>query len=151
MYSCRVIPDAVVARVEDGHLVVHELEEIFVAGDHYYVETRGSCLDGDCSDHVVRFESLARHDGYPECLARFVDPGNLFHEVFWHRAAIGLVVVRQLVTESGASQVERRSDQFRLFHRNEFPQHRDKAIYGVRRTSVGSRQRTNSVVRAVHL
>ena len=121
LHSCRVIPDAVVARVKDGHSVVHELEEIFVACNQYYVKTCGGCLDGDCPDHVVCFESLARHYGHAEHLAGLVDPGNLFHEVFWHRAAVSFIVVGQFMAEGGASQVECGSDQLRLFHRNEFP------------------------------
>ena len=146
-----VEPGSVVARVEYPDPIVHELEEVLVAGDDGHVEVRRHRPRGQGPDHVVGLEALAGDDGDPQRRARVVHLGNLLDEVFGHRTPVGLVVGRELVPEGRPLEVERGRDELRGLLGDQLAQHRDEAVHRVRGASVRSRQPANRVIGAIHL
>ena len=106
-----VVPNTLVTRVEHLNLIVHQLEEVLVAGDQHHLQTVRSGPSGEGADDIVRLDSLVSHDRYAEGCARLVDPRHLFDEVVRHRLSVSLVVGREFVPERRTPQVERRRDQ----------------------------------------
>ena len=149
--AVRVVPRTRVARVEHGHAVADELEEVLVAGDDRYVEPGRARLRGQRADDVVGLERLVREDGHAQRLARLVHVRDLLAQIGRHRRTIGLVVGGQLVPESRSPDVEGGGDERRPLVGDELAQHVDEAEDGVRRPAVRRRQPPDRVESAIHL
>ncbi len=151
LHTFRVVPSALVFRVVDANAVLHELEEILVAGHDRGLKPVGTGLHRQRADHVVSFHAFERQDGHAHGLARFVDPRHLFGEVAGHGSPIGLVVGGDVRAEGLPAQVERREDVLRLMVREQLAEHRDEAVGGVGGLAVRPGQAADRVIRAIHL
>ena len=153
----RVVPDAFVARIEDTHPFMHELQHVLVARHDHHIVAGSGCAFGDRADHVVRLEALAVDDRHAHRLAGGVHPRDLSRQIVGHRRAVRLVVAGELLAERGRGEIERRGDELRMLLVEELPQHRDEDVDGVGRAPLRIVQRRalrgtdGRVKRAMHL
>ena len=153
----RVVPGALIARVEDTDAVADELKEVLVSGDDRDTVSFGAGAHGEGPDHVVGLVALVCHDGHAERFARAVHEGNLLGELVRHRRAVGLVVGGEVVAERPARQIERRGDVFGTVFLQQLAQHRHEDVDGVGGTASrvaeqrAFRGANRRVIRAVHL
>ena len=153
LHALGVVPGAIVARVVDGDAVVHELEEVLVAGDDRDLEAGRHRLRRQRADHVVGLVASRGDDRHAERLAGFVDPGDLLGEIRRHRRAVGLVVGDELVAERRSRQIERGGDELRMMVLDQLAQHRHEDVDGVRGLAFGAAEAAaaHRVIGAVHL
>ena len=72
-------------RVVDLDPVVHQLEEVLVAGDDRHLEAGIGGLLRQRPDHVVSLVPLRRENRHAHRLARLVHPRNLLSQIRRHR------------------------------------------------------------------
>ncbi len=102
----RVEPHPLVPRVEHTDAFVHELKEVFVAGDDSRIESGRDGLRHQRPDHVVGLVTLRRDDRHAERFACGMHQRNLHREVIRHRRPVGLVVGDQIISKRASRQIE---------------------------------------------
>ena len=157
LHARRVVPGAVIARVEDPDVLLHQLVEVLVAGDDHHVVAVGHAAHGHGADHVVGFITLAGDDRHAQRLAGLMHERNLACEVVRHRRAVRLVVGSQVVAERAAGEIERGGDVRRCLLLDQLPEHVHEDVDRIRGDAAGVAEQGAlagpdlRVIRAVHL
>ena len=87
----------------DQHAVVaHELGQILIPSRNHGAHSERLGLRRKGPDHIVGFHPTHHQDGPTEGRHEFLEGINLPSKVFRHRSPIGLVLVIQIIPESGS-------------------------------------------------
>jgi hypothetical protein len=146
-------------RVIHRHLRADELHQVLVRRDHRDIRARFPRHPRIGGNQVVGLEALHLDAGQverPRCLA---DDGELRHQVFRRRRAVGLVFGVELVSEGFRGVVENHREMGRRHPdgrvaglRQQLPQHVAEAGHGADRQAVGlARQRRQCVIGAKYV
>ena len=86
-----VADQVVLRRIQHADAVAHELEHVFVAGDHVHRMAGGIGLMRQRADDIVGLESRLFQNGNAICVQRAPDVRKLLRQIVRHLLAIGLV------------------------------------------------------------
>ena len=146
--------------VEHFDLPVDHLHQILVRRDDGYLETSVARLGGIGGDQIVGLKTRQLDTGHVEGAHRIADQGELRHQIFGRRRAVGFVVGINLVAKRTALGVKNNREMAGLGVclgiLQQFVQHLAKAMHRAHRQTVGlarqGRQRvigTKNVSRAI--
>ena len=119
------------ARVEDGDVVVDELDGVAVAGDHEHPVAERLGLGGEGGDDVVGLETGFGHHRDAERAEHVLGQLDLTAELVGRAAAVGLVLGVRLGAEGLPRHVERGADVRRLLVAQQVDQHRREPVHRV--------------------
>ena len=128
--------------------VLHELEQVLVAGHHHDFEAFLARPPRQGGDDVVGFPSGHAHGGNVEGLEDAAHERELGSEVLRHRAARGLVLGVDLAARLLGLLVEADGEVGRLTLADGLEQHGGEAVDGVGRNALPGREVRQRVVRA---
>ena len=86
--------------------VTNQLHHVLVRADDGATTACFTGLNGKCGDDVICLETLDLFAGDVKRLSRSAGQGHLWTQVFWHRLAVGFVLVIHIVAEGMAALVE---------------------------------------------
>lgn len=115
-------------RVEQGDVVVDELDRVAVAGDHVDLEALVGTLLGEGREDVVGLVVLFRDGGYAHRLERLLQERDLSLELGRGLGAGALVLGVLTRAEREPGDVERHRQVGGLLALQEHQQHRDEAV-----------------------
>ena len=93
-------------RVDQHGLVVHQLSQVLVAGGDDGAHAGGARAGGQRADHVVSLDARHHQQRPAQGLGQFMDGRDLRHQRLGRLAAVGLVVLVQVVAEGAPRRVE---------------------------------------------
>ena len=112
-----VVPQVVFHGIHHAHVVVHQLQHVFVAGNDGHVNSLLRGAAGQRADHVVGFEAVVLEHRNAHGFERLADPGNLLQQIRRRLGAVRFVRRERLVAEGGAEAFENRHQVIGFVHR----------------------------------
>ena len=93
-------------RVDQQRLVINELRQILVAGGDDGAHAGGTRAGGQRADHVIGLDARHHQQRPAQRLGQFMDGRDLRHQRLGRLAAVGLVVLVQVVAEGAPRRIE---------------------------------------------
>ena len=97
-------------RIKHFDAVTDQLHHVFVRTDDSATTACFTGLNGKSGDDIIGLETLDLFACNIKRLGRGAGQGHLRAQVFWHRLAVGFVLVIHIVPESVAAFVENNGD-----------------------------------------
>ena len=126
------------ARVQDGDGIIHQLEGVSVSGEDEGLEPRFLPHGRQSGDDVIPFEPLPFHIRDVQGLEDFLDEGELAQQVFRGRVPGPFVLGQHLIAESAAFHVEGDGHMTGFLIPQDLGQHGSETVDGIGRLAVGS-------------
>ncbi len=125
------------ARVQDGDVVVHQLQGVAVTGTDEHVEPIGDRLDGEGRDDVVGLVAVDHQRRDPQRVEHLLDQRDLTTKVRRRLAAAGLVFAVGRAAKRRAGDVEGDGEMRRFLVPEQVDEHGGEAVHRIGRLAGG--------------